>query len=187
MRRASTIIATLPTATELAGNFAGFPPVKDPLTGQPFSGNLVPSERFSSLTKRILPLLPEPAVGGVNNFRVAPSTKDDIDQFTIRLDHRFGEKDSLFARYTMQDTRLYLPGLTKLSAEDIPDRAQNTGVQWTHAFSPGLLNEARVGFMRFFHQTIQEGAFGEDILKFQNAVEAPIAFGLPFIGITGYT
>jgi len=187
MRRANTVLATLPTAAELSGNFAGSPPVKDPLTGQPFANNLIPAERFSALTSRILRFLPKLAVGGVNNLRLAPSTRNDIDQFTVRMDHRFRDTDFLFARYSLMDTRLHLPGITKLSATDIPDRAQNAGVQWTHIFSPGLLNELRVGFNRFFHRTFQEGAYGEDILKFQNAVTDPLTFGLPLVSIQGFS
>jgi len=186
-RRANTIVATLPTAKQLSGDFSGEPPLRDPLTGASFPGNTIPLNRFSALTRRILPLLPSLAVGGVNNYRIAPHAKDDIDQFTIRIDHRFGDKDSLFARYSLMDRRLYLVGIVKLSGAEVPFRAQNAGVQWTHTFSPRVLNDLRVGFNRFFNNTIQEGAYGEDILRFQNTVKDPVTFGLPVIGITGFS
>lgn len=186
-RRANTFIATLPTSKQLSGNFSGEPPVRDPMTGMPFSGNVIPRDRISPLSSRVIPLLPQLAVGGANNFRTTRNESSDFDQFTVRLDHRIGSKDTIFGRFTMADTSLFSPGLTPLSGNSVDDRPYNIGVQWTHTFSPALLNDARVGFNRNIQDRLQEGANGEDLLRFQNVVRDPINAGLPVISIVGFT
>jgi hypothetical protein len=61
---AQTAFNTLPTAAMLKGDFSTFTnaagtlvPIYDPQTGQPFPGNIIPSSRFSSVSKALLPLL----------------------------------------------------------------------------------------------------------------------------------
>jgi Carboxypeptidase regulatory-like domain/TonB dependent receptor-like, beta-barrel len=186
-RRANTLLATLPTAKQLSGDFSGGAPVRDPLTGQPFSGNLIPQDRISALTKRIIPVLPQLSVGGANNFRTAPSSINDFDQFTVRGDHRFSSSDSIFARYSLIDIEIFNPGITVLSGSGVTDLAHNAAIQWTHTFSPAVLNEFRLGFNRNLQNRLQEGAGGENILQFRNALNDPINAGLPIIALAGFT
>lgn len=187
MRRANTLIATLPTATELSGDFSGEAPVIDPLTHAPFPNNMIPSDRISPLSSRIIALLPSIANGGANNFVTAPSAATDTDQFTVRLDQSWGEKDRLFARYSFLRTDIGLPSYAALSGSTVNDVAHNAGLEWTHTFSSHMLNTARFGFNRYYHKTIQEGAGGPDLLQFQNVVTNPIINGLPTVSITGYS
>ncbi|MCI0423032.1 MAG: TonB-dependent receptor, partial [Acidobacteria bacterium] len=186
-RRANTFVATLPTARQLSGDFSGANPIRDPLTMQPFPNNIIPPERISPLTKRIIAFLPKPTAGGASNFRTTRTEKNDFDQFTARVDHRAGTKDHLFVRYSLLDLELFTPGLIELSGTTTQDLPQNVGVQWTHLFSPSVVNEARVGFNRNLLQRLQEGAAGENILRFQNIFDDPINFGLPTINLAGFT
>src|SRR5262252_4867431 len=62
-----TDFSTTPTALERAGNFSqtfdvngALIPIKDPATGQPFAGNVIPKARFSSTGLDILNFLPLP-------------------------------------------------------------------------------------------------------------------------------
>ena len=187
VRQGNTFVATLPTAQQLSGNFAGFPPIKDPITGLPFAGNIIPQDRFSALTKRILPFLPTINQGGANNYRTAPSTSNDFDQATMRLDHRFSANDYFFGRFSFANTSLFTPGLIKLSGSSLTDQPMNGALQYTHNFSPTLLNEARFGLNRNLQNILQEGANGQNILQFQNISNSPVNFGLPTIAITGYS
>ncbi|MCI0421942.1 MAG: TonB-dependent receptor, partial [Acidobacteria bacterium] len=167
-RRANTFVATLPVARQLSGDFTGANPVRDPLTGQPFPNNIIPQNRISPLSNRIIAFLPKPSTGGANNFLTTRTERSDFDQFTARIDHRIGARDHVFVRYTISDIELFAPGLIELSGSTTKDKPQNVGVQWTHTISPILVNEARAGFNRNLLDRLQEGAGGEDILKFQN-------------------
>jgi hypothetical protein len=184
----NTLIGTLPTAKLLSGDFSGLPAVKDPQTGIPYPGNIIPASSFSALTKRILPLLPQPNVGGANNFVSAPATTLNWDQATVRVDHVFSAKDEIFGRYSFYTSLdSFAPALIPASGTTTKNAPQNAAVEWTHTFSPGLLNEARFGFDRFVQTVVQVGAFGQDILQFQNAANIPLNFGLPTISIAGFS
>ncbi len=189
MRRSNTLIGTLPTAAMLSGDFTGLPAIRDPLTGLPFPGNVIPQARFSAVTTRILPLLPQIATGGANNFVVAPAFLNDSDQYSIRIDHEFSKRDAVFGRFTWADTALHTPGLVDMTGSTVTDPPRNGGVQWTHTFRGNLLNEARVGFNRNLQNRLQDGANNSqlNVLQFQNAVNAPINYGLPTIILAGFT
>lgn len=187
MRRATTLLATLPTAKQLSGDFSGEAPVKDPLTGLPFPDNRIPADRISPLSNRIKAFLPGLTTGGTSNFVTAPSAKSDNDQATLRIDQNWGEKDRLFFRYSMMKTKIALPSYVPLTGSTVNDMAHNAGMEWSHSFSPHLLNTARFGFNRYYHRTMQEGAGGEDLLHFQNVVTDPIINGLPTVSMTGYS
>jgi hypothetical protein len=185
--RNNTFIGTLPTAAQLSGNFAGSPPIIDPVTRLPFTGNIIPQTRMSPLSRRIVALLPQLTVGGPSNFRTSPAQRQSLDQFTTRIDYQLGEKDYLFGRYSIGDIEIFNPGLIPLTGLGVTDLPQNVGIQWTHTFSPNLINDFRVGFNRNLQRRLQEGAGGENILRFQNIIDDPINFGLPFINIAGFS
>ncbi|MBS1850510.1 MAG: TonB-dependent receptor [Acidobacteria bacterium] len=185
-RRANTLIATLPTVQQLSGDFSGEAPIHDPLTGTPFADNIIPADRISPLSNRIIALLPAVTTGGTNNYITAPSAKNNMDQFTLRLDENWG-LNNLFIRYSLLKTDLGLPSYAALSGSTVNDLAHNAGIEWNRSLTPTLLNTARFGFNRYFHKTIQDGAGGEDLLHFQNVVTNPIINGLPTIAVTGYS
>lgn len=72
--QAQNIIGTVPTGAMKQGDFSSFVdssgnqiPIYDPLTGQPFPGNVIPSSRFSPLAVSLLPSIPGPDRTGINN------------------------------------------------------------------------------------------------------------------------
>jgi Carboxypeptidase regulatory-like domain/TonB dependent receptor-like, beta-barrel len=185
--RNNTLLATFPTAAQLSGNFAGGPPIIDPVTRAPFTGNIIPTDRQSALSRRVVPLLPQLSVGGANNFRSAPAQENDFDQFTTRIDYQHGQNDYIFGRYSISKIDIHNPGVIPLTGLIVEDKPQNALIQWTHTFSPTLINDARVGFNRNLQDRLQEGAFDQNILQFQNVINDPINFGLPVINIAGFT
>jgi hypothetical protein len=72
-----------------------------------------------------------------NAFDADPNTQHQ-NEYNIRLDHTFGQKDSVWFRYSMINSDVLkptsLPGLT--TTETIPGR--NWGGNWVHTFSPSL-------------------------------------------------
>jgi hypothetical protein len=55
-------VSTVPTAAMKRGDFsqAGVPVIYDPLTRQPFPGNVIPEARFSARSRAVLPHIPDP-------------------------------------------------------------------------------------------------------------------------------
>ena len=73
-----TLLAIVPSTAFLSGDFSSLSTALiDPLTGQPFAGNRIPSSRFSRFTQILTPTIPAPNNAGANNFRVVREFIDD--------------------------------------------------------------------------------------------------------------
>ena len=101
----------VPTQAERNGDFSGatidgcsFPIPNDPLTGQPFPGNVIPSDRINAGGQGMLNLYPlpnvTPAAGSCNNWVEAVVTPIDWDQANLRLDYDATDRSRLMLRYT---------------------------------------------------------------------------------------
>ena len=201
-RRSSTLTALVPTRAQLNGNLAGLPSTKsvggvativDPLTGQPFPGNVIPAERMSQIARNFVQYIPEPTPGfnvaGRNTVATRSRDRDD-DQYTARLDYTLSEKDSFFGRYTNFDSSLENPGLPPYSGSFFPYSGQNFIFQETHVFSPRTLNVVKLGYNRakvFNSWFPAESSLATEI-GLKNLNQVPAEYGLPSFAVTqGYT
>jgi carboxypeptidase family protein len=99
----------MPTALERAGDFSqSVRPngtlivVRDPLTGQPFPGNVIPANRLDPRGIAMLNLFPSPNTFGVRGYNYVvqePSIDHPRQQHLIRTDYRPTEKDSIAFKY----------------------------------------------------------------------------------------
>jgi len=104
------------------------------------------------------------SIAGGNNYFYNSGTSINTDQGDLRLDYNMSDKDRVFLRYSQGHLRnpafsgcLFCAAGSALGA-DQPMR--NAVVNWTHAFSGTLLNEARLGFNAVqFNQNITQTAF----------------------------
>ena len=131
--------------------------VKDPLTGQPFPGNVIPSNRINATAAKIQSqYIPTPNQGAPNatfqNYGFLFPYPVDLlkwDSFTERVDHRLSDKNTIFARYVNRITPYILAG-------NFPDVGTWTRKRFhhsvvisdTHIFSPSLINTARWGWIK---------------------------------------
>src|SRR5262249_34528349 len=94
-----TLFASVPSATQLAGNFSGLSTaITHPLTGLPFPGNVIPSSRFSNFAKVLAPTVPAANNPGANNYRTVRDLTDDADTATVRADQTL-PNHNLFQRF----------------------------------------------------------------------------------------
>ncbi|MEM7353289.1 MAG: TonB-dependent receptor, partial [Acidobacteriota bacterium] len=94
--------ATVPTAAERTGDFSqsATPPI-DPLTGNPFPGNIIPSDRLSPGGLALLNLYPDPTVTGTAlNWVDSVPTQIDWNQINARLDWSVNQRNQVLFRYT---------------------------------------------------------------------------------------
>ena len=127
-------------------------PIIDPLNGQPFAGNIIPSNRVSTTARglrnffeRPQTVLPDPLTGF--NYTGAGATNIDDDQFFVKLDHNFSEKDKVMFRYAT-NTLFWIdvPGATPQFTYRVEGRNNNIATQHIHVFSPRIINEFRYGY-----------------------------------------
>ena len=112
----SPIYGNFPSPTELQGDLsdlvgAGGNPVIDPLTGNPFPGNVIPQSRMPSTLLPFLqtgigkgPWLPTPnssKIPGLDYFKDG-STSYSGDQFIARVDQKLNDKTYIYGRYRQQ-------------------------------------------------------------------------------------
>ncbi|HEV8355757.1 MAG TPA: TonB-dependent receptor [Gemmatimonadales bacterium] len=130
--------------------------VHDPLTGQPFPGNVIPEGRLDPVAVRYLNAFPLPTVAGraQRNYltqRVRDQRFNDAD---LRLDHRFGTSDTLFLRGSYARDRQTDPGrIPGYQAGFGSGTAEAVGwgaaLGQTHVFGPRLVNELRAGYTNY--------------------------------------
>jgi hypothetical protein len=160
MDRSLTRTFSVPSAAVRNGNFAGLPPICDPnpATGTcvPFADNQIPRDRIDPIAAAFLQQVPLPSSGAqFQNLQSVEESTRDVDQFSVRIDHRLTGADQLFARFSTFDADDLQPfGTGALQETLVPGfgrtlgtSTRNVSVNHTHVFSPSLLNEFRFGWM----------------------------------------
>lgn len=156
--------AIVPTAAMRAGDFSGASfVIRDPQTGLPFPGNVIPGERIDPAARRILeffyPLPNQTAVaqGGYGTYRQILSLERVRDRADGRLDHELTNNDSIFARMSWQrrDPDAFTfestgasggTGLTNLGLLDRSSKAITIASGWTRILGGNIVNELRGGY-----------------------------------------
>jgi len=135
------------------GPFGALNPVTQAIFG------LYPLAQNAALCPNVsnIPLVPN--VTGL--FCSANEQIGNEDYVLGRADYTIGPKDSMFARYARESayqvipyTNSPIPGYPEIDNE----RNQYLTIEERHTFSPTILNEVRVGFVRSFTQTANGGA-----------------------------
>ena len=101
--------STVPTAAQRQGIFTQA--VYDPATTRrdaqgrfvrdAFPNNRLPLSRVDPAALSLLERYPLPNLpGAANNYRRVANERTNQDQFDVRIDHKFTERDQLFGRYS---------------------------------------------------------------------------------------
>ena len=109
-----TFLSTVPSLAMRTGNFSELNrAIYDPLTGQPFPGNVIPADRIDTVARNILTqLYPEPNTAGtrqangqtINNYLINPIKTRQDNQFDVKVDHNLTSNNRFFTRYSFQKT-----------------------------------------------------------------------------------
>src|SRR5580700_2956747 len=153
--------------TGITAPCAGVPPgTQLGFAREPFAGNILPAGRLDANAIKLLNLYPAPNFPGLfNNYAANPKLSNNVDQFDVRVDHNFSQKDSIFGRVSFVENPTFLPGPFggiadggSFSSGDQLAKSWNSVISETHAFSPSLINEARVGYNRIASSRLQPNA-----------------------------
>ena len=87
-----TVVATVPTAEMRRGDLSALgTPIFDPLSGQPFAGNIIPANRINPITRQVADIWPLPNRSGlVDNYIENNVVEQEQDAFDIRGDVNLG-------------------------------------------------------------------------------------------------
>ena len=155
-----------------ADGFCGFP---IGITGAGVPTNIFPSSGPSAINPvaaKLAALFPAPTpnfnIGG-NNFLADPKKRTTQNNFDIRVDHRFSDKDNFFARFSYEDQPIFTPGPFSneldgggFTAGDQDNSYRSLALSEVHTFSGTLVNEVRFGYNRINSHRFQPNS-GTDV------------------------
>jgi hypothetical protein len=215
-----TILSTVPTLAMRTGNFADVRDIFDPattvaapgtasgFTRTPFANRQIPSSRFDPLMARMIQAYPAPQTGGLtNNYTAVLKDRQRWDQGDGRIDWNWNEKNTVFGRFSRQDTVTTRPstfpnsrvpgfdqplglGNEDTFAGDSTLHSYHAVASWIRTITPRFIMEAKMGYNRFNLVFLQEGAspgaqLGEK-LGFRGSNQGPQSDGVPIISPGGY-
>jgi hypothetical protein len=158
IRRQQTILASVPTLAETRGDFSSLATVvRDPVTGTPFPGNVIPSNRLDPVGADIASLYPAPNVDGArsrnNNFRANQPIKTTTHVAVARLDHNFSQNDRIYGRFLVNETDTFNAPVFPVPGTDSYNTTSDNSfyswsATWQHSFSPLTTLESRYSWDR---------------------------------------
>ena len=149
---ASRTLSSIPSAAERAGNFSGLGrTLIDPKTGQPFPGNVIPTDRISPIAQYYLGFLPIPNAQG--QAQVSANVRDINNYLTARVDHNINQNNILNFTYNYFDADSSSPfafGGASVPGFGAADRrrSQNFVGRYTSVLNANLVNTFLFNYSR---------------------------------------
>ena len=211
--RGTTYLGSVATAAMRRGDFSNtrLGVIYDPattraqgsgITRDAFPGRQIPQARMDTASLVYQGLMPLPNTGGTDaialNFINNPKWTRDGNQGDTRIDYNFGEKGTLFGRYSIDRAGQTFPN--ELTTPENPFGgggranvlrvgAQSAVMNGTYLLTPSLVLEARLGFNRYNFMGLPLGADNAliDKLKLPGSHIAENARSITALSITGLT
>jgi hypothetical protein len=158
-----TSVSTVPTAKMRAGDFSELnTAIYDPTSAVrvPFPGNVIPANRLDPIALKYMALYPVPTAAGLaNNFTGTFDRTQTSGTADFRIDHRFDDSNTLFARYSYNNVDTFTPGALPAvngiqpggnnGSFPGPNTTKADGFQanYLKIYGPSLVSEIRVGYM----------------------------------------
>lgn len=147
-------LLTVPSLAQRDGIFPANNAIYDPLTKQPFPGNVIPRSRFDANTPRLIPYIPLPS-SGANVAEVPTASNQDDHQLVGKVDLRYGGGNNLSVRYyydhndIQRDTNS-VPGVYSMNAYG----NQSLTVRDTHNLTPRITLVNSLSYSRTFRSQV---------------------------------
>jgi hypothetical protein len=149
LRQGATNTWLVPTQAQIAGDFSALPSSswpKDPNTGAVFPGGLIPANRISKNSQRLLQNYPAPNFNGSGgNYVFNTVSPLNTNQYIYKVDYNLSSRNQISGHYT-RDYYTSTQNLTQLIEynRDIP--GTNAAVQWTFVANPTTVNVLQGAF-----------------------------------------
>jgi hypothetical protein len=190
IRSSTTDFALIPPAAFINGDFSSFPQQLTDGFGNPLPGNQVPASSIHPKAAALLALYPRPNLSNpAYNYANVITNADSGYQWSMRVDHNFGQDDQLFVRASLKEDNGSTNGIFPIGigGDTRENPGKSIGLSYTHTFSPNVINSLRLGYSFFDLRRIPEG-YGKDfdpLLK-PASIEDP-KFGFLAFDLSGYT
>ncbi|MBC7927403.1 MAG: TonB-dependent receptor, partial [Bryobacteraceae bacterium] len=220
-RQERVFVNTVPTLGMRNGDFSAVRDIFDPATlradpsarsgfvRDPFPNRMIPRNRWDSVTSKLINAYPLPQNALLaNNHTSTPKEAQDWNQGDGRFDWNIDQNNTMFGRYSRQDTAttrpstftpVNIPGIDQPVSLGNEDTFAGTSQLYAHhavlsfirTLSPTFILEAKMGFNRFNLNFLQEGAspgaqLGEK-LGVRGANQGPNSDGIPIFSPAAYS
>ncbi len=176
----------VPSQAQRDGDFSAGAAIRDPLTGQPFAGNLIPASRISPAAAQLLrDFVPLPNSAG-NRYITSPTVTDTRDQFGVRFDVQMGSRQSMLGRYMRSDTDRLTPRIIAPIDQRAVATLQDGLVSHNFVVNSSLVNQARFSVNRIAANPAVTSGLSPRSFGINFANTNPIAAGLPSIVVSGF-
>jgi len=156
LRQSSLFNVPTPSLAERTGDFSAIKTqIKDPTTGQPLPGNIIPANRIDpnalilAAPNFLFPAPTNPNGNFTQSFSVPTNLREEI----LRLDHSFSDKEQVFFRYIQEsNTQNFTNNLWSSSSYPttttlLLNRPKLYYAQLTSTLTPSTVNEASLGYL----------------------------------------
>ena len=178
----------VPTALERQGDYSQSHDqnnnkfsVLDPLSRQPFAGNIVPTSRFYAPGQALLNLMPLPNTSASNyNYSSQLPGASPRRETLLRVDYNITDNLRVFGHWvdnqqpTVAPYGSFVLGLTlpiAPIANPVPGRSFAAGATWV--ISPSMTNEVNWGFT---HNSILIDEVGDALTRTKTGITLPLLF-----------
>ncbi len=194
LRNQRETLFSVPSVAMRNGDFSQISTVvRDPVRNAQFPGNIIPKDRISPTSLKLLDYYPapnQPTSSLVNNYLAVNQNRTDKNQFTTRLDWVEGARSTWYGRYSWTSEGIFSGGI-QLNGSTVDTRAHQAVVDNARVLSSTLVNELRVGFNNFFNHAGGElNNVRDPISEIGIPLPTPIpadAWGTPSIAIAGFS
>lgn len=196
-RQAVTSTTLVPTLKERAGDFSGLPvTIVDPITKIPFPGNVIPANKINPVGAALANLYPVPNnTDPSRNYIGHPRGVSDNDALAARIDYQLGPRDAIWGRFTKNAP--YDRGVGQALSPAFPgfdqeqsDKNLQFAIGDVHTFSPTIVNEFNLGFVRFRRERHSLDSFKRnwvEDLGIKGLSPTPFTWAAPSMTPAGYS
>lgn len=195
-RTPNTTPALMPTEAERNGDFSQVADqngqattVRDPLTGNPFPGNVIPQSRISPQALGLLKFYPLPnfiPTAGYN-FQLPLLTVLNENDVVSRVNKSLGRKDFVYGTFAYRNSTTITPSIFQFN--DTTDLAGlNSSANWRHMFNQRVNGTFGVQFSRYDYQINPYFANRQDVsgeLGITGNNQQPVNWGPPTLNFAG--
>ena len=187
------------TAAMRKGDFSAFTaPIHNPITKAVYAGNQVPiDQNVLSIINQYQPLpnIPGTSNGTVNNFSGVQTGDESVDQYLMRVDHKFSDQNQLAVHYIYAKRDFPITGVAPAFSYSGIYLINNGGLQYVHSFSQNLINEFRAGTdiehvkqlpIGFYNTSFTAAQLGINGFTLNGLPLPPSQEGFPTLSVTGY-
>ena len=185
--RGNTTNVVVLTDAQRTGDFSGGAAIRNPETGLPFPGNVIPPELISTASRQLIDdFVPRANDPSGSRYVASPETRDDRDSIGMRFDYQLSQKHSLLGRYLQTKTDAETPAITTAIGNTSKATLSDYMGSDTYIFTASAINVARISYNRIdARPAVTSGLVNEDY-----GINVPntnaLAPGLASIAITGF-